>query len=224
MIFSDREDAGRQLAKQLGAYANSENAVVLGIPRGGVPVAFEIANALHLPLDIFLSRKLGVPGQEELAFGAIAAGDGRFLDEKIIQAAGISRAQIEGITQATKAKLEERAILYRGNRPPLDVEGRTVILVDDGIATGASIYAAIRALRQMKPKKLVVAAPIAPISTSRWLRSVTDECVVLSTPGDFYAVGQFYRHFSQVSDEEVIDLFRRAERSLPTQTETRAIG
>jgi len=218
MIFRDRIDAGRQLAKQLGAYANSEDAVVLGIPRGGVPVAFEIADTLHLPLDIFLSRKLGVPGQEELAFGAIAAGDGRFLDEEIIDAAGISRAQIERITQATKVKLEERAVLYRGNRPPLHVEGRTVILVDDGIATGASIYAAIRALRQMKPRKLVVAAPVAPVSTTNWLRSVTDECVILSTPRDFYAVGQFYGRFSQVSDEEVVDLLRRAEQSLSLET------
>src|ERR1700739_3374494 len=138
MTFRDREDAGQQLAKQLEAYADAEDVVVLGIPRGGVPVAFEIAHALHLPLDIFLSRKLGVPGQEELAFGAVAAGDGRFLDYEIIQAAGISPAQIERITQATRAKLEKRARLYRGDRPPISVQGRTVILVDDGIATGAS--------------------------------------------------------------------------------------
>src|SRR3954451_8052915 len=142
MVFRNREDAGQQLAKQLAAYANRENVVVLGIPAGGVPVAYEVAKALHAPLDTFLSRKLGVPGHEELAFGAIAAGTGRFIDEQIVKATGISNEQIEQITEATKAKLEQRALLYRGSRPPLRVEGQIVILVDDGIATGASIFAA----------------------------------------------------------------------------------
>ena len=218
MTFRDREDAGQQLAKQLEAYADTEDVVVLGIPRGGVPVAFEIAHALHLPLDIFLARKLGVPGQEELAFGAIAAGDGRFLDQRIIDATGISDEQIEQITQATKAKLEERAVLYRGDRPPLRVDGRTVILVDDGVATGASIYAALRALRHLKPKKLVIAAPVAPRSTTDWLRSPADDLVVLYAPEHFYAVGRFYERFSQVSDEKVVDLLRRAQRSPTTET------
>ena len=210
MSFRDRQDAGRQLAKLLTKYANHDDVLVLGIPRGGVPVAFEIATALHAPLDIFLSRKLGVPGQEELAFGAVAAGDGRFLDYEIIQAAGISPAQIEHITQATRVKLEERARLYRGDRPPISVQGRTVILVDDGIATGASVYAAINALRQMKPTKLIVAVPVAPISTINWLRSSVDELVVAESPEYFYAVGQFYDHFSQTTDEEVVNLLRRA--------------
>ena len=218
MIFMNREDAGRQLAAQLREYANSEDVIVLGIPRGGVPVAFEIAKALNVPLDIFLSRKLGVPGQEELAFGAIAAGDGRFLDEAIIEAAGISAGQVEQITRATKAKLEERARVYRGTRPPLHVEGMTVILVDDGIATGASIYAAIHALWQMKPKRLIIAAPVAPHSTCDWLRDKADELVVLYSPRDFYAVGQFYRRFPQVSDEEVVDLLRKAERLFAPDT------
>jgi putative phosphoribosyl transferase len=215
MSFKDRRDAGRQLAKQLTKYANAEDVTVLGIPRGGVPVAFEIAIALRAPLDIFLSHKLGVPGQEELAFGAVAANDGRFLDHEIIQAVGISPAQIEQITQATRATLEERARLYRGDRPPISVEGRTVILVDDGIATGASVYAAIHALRQTQPKKLVVAVPVAPISTCKWLRSSLrpgiDELVVAHAPQSFYAVGQFYDHFSQTTDEEVVALLRRAE-------------
>ena len=171
MIFKNREDAGRQLAKELGAYANRADVTVLGIPRGGVTVAFEIAQALHVPLDVFLSRKLGVPGHEELAFGAIAAGDGRYLDEQIIQAAGISRLQIERITEQVTRILQERAALYRGNRPPLQVTGRTIILVDDGVATGASIYAAINALQQMKPAELVVAVPVAPVSTCAWHRS-----------------------------------------------------
>ena len=148
MSFRDRQDAGRQLAKLLMKYANLEDVTVLGVPRGGVPVGFEIAVALRAPLDIFLSHKLGVPGQEELAFGAVAAGDGRFLDYEIIHAAGISPAQIEQISQETRATLEERARLYRGDRPPISVQGRTVILVDDGIATGASIYAAIHADRK----------------------------------------------------------------------------
>ena len=211
MIFKDREDAGQRLIHLLQAYASANNVVVLGIPRGGVPVAFEIARGLHAPLDVFLSRKLGVPGREELAFGAVAAGDGRFLDEQIIQAAGISEMQIENITRATQKTLEERSRLYRGTVAPLQVEGQVVILVDDGIATGASIFAAIRALRQKKPAKLVVAAPVAPLSTCAWLRTAADELVVTYAPDEFEAVGQFYENFAQVSDEEVVELLRRAE-------------
>jgi putative phosphoribosyl transferase len=218
MIFRDRKDSGRQLAGQLTAYANLEDVVVLGIPRGGVPVAFEIASNLHLPLDVFLSRKLGVPGHEELAFGAVAAGDGRFLDQEIIKAAKISAEQIESITEATRQKLDKRAQLYRGGRPPLEVAGETVILVDDGIATGASIYAAIRALRHMHPKSLVVAVPVAPISTYTWLQSIADELIVLYTPRDFNAVGQFYGRFSQVPDEDVVALLERAAESLGAET------
>ncbi|MHB1022699.1 MAG: phosphoribosyltransferase family protein [Acidobacteriaceae bacterium] len=211
MIFKNREDAGRQLAALLTEYANLDDVLVLGIPRGGVPVAFEVSKALHAPLDIFLSRKLGVPGQEELAFGAIAAGDGRYLDQEIIAATGISEERIQRITEATKKVLEERAVLYRGHKPPLQVEGKIVILVDDGVATGASIYAAIRALRQMKPKKLVIAVPVAPASTCQWIRSVADDLVVASIPPQFYAVGQFYANFLQTTDEEVVDLLRRSE-------------
>jgi len=215
MMFKDRQDAGRQLARRLMRYAGREDVIVLGIPRGGVPVAFEIASALQAPLDIFLSRKLGVPGQEELAFGAVAAGDGRFLDQEIIQAAGISAAQIERITQETRRMLEERARLYRGGQAQLSVEDRTVILVDDGIATGASVYAAIHALREMKPKMLVVAVPVAPASTCNWLRSEADDLVVAYAPAHFYAVGQFYERFSQVADEEVVDLLHRAKQMRP---------
>lgn len=210
MIFKNREDAGRRLAERLSAYANRDDVTVLGIPRGGVPVAFEIAQALNVPLDICLSRKLGVPGQEELAFGAIAADDGRFLDRQVIEAAGISEPQIEHITQKVKATLRQRAALYRGHRPPLEVSGRTIILVDDGIATGASIYAAINALQQMKPARLVVAVPVAPPSTCAWLRNGVDQLICLYEPEQFYAVGQFYERFSQVADEVVIDLLQRA--------------
>ena len=207
MIFKDREDAGRQLANRLSAYANRNDVIVLGIPRGGVPVAFEIAQALNLPMDIFLSRKLGVPGREELAFGAIAAGDGRFLDREIIQALGISEQQIERVTEKVKETLSQRAELYRGDRRPLQVEDRTVILVDDGIATGASIYAAINALQQMKPAKLVIAVPVAPPATCNWLRTVVDQVICITEPEQFYAVGQFYKQFSQVPMKRLLTCF-----------------
>ena len=220
MTFKNREDAGRQLAKQLGVYAHREDVTVLGIPRGGIAVAFEVARALNVPLDIFLSRKLGVPGHEEYAFGAIAAGDGRYLDAQIIKATGISEDQIERVTQEAKQTLQRRAVLYRGNRPPLQVAGRTVILVDDGIATGASIYSAINALQQMKPAKLVVAVPVAPASTCAWLRSALDQLVCLHAPEQFHAVGQFYQNFMQVEDDEVKNLLHRAERSSATGIST----
>ena len=211
MIFEDREDAGRRLAKELGEFANRKDVLVLGIPRGGVTVAFEIAQALQAPLDVFLSHKLGVPGQEELAFGAIAAGDGRYLEQHVIRAEGISAEQIERVTIEVKRMLDQRAVLYRGDRPPLQVGERTVVLVDDGIATGASMFAAVSALREMKPAMFLLAAPVAPASTCAWLRRMVDRLVCLYEPQDFYAVGQFYRNFSQVTDEEVIDLLRRAE-------------
>jgi putative phosphoribosyl transferase len=210
MIFEDREDAGRRLAKELGEFANRKDVLVLGIPRGGVTVAFEIAQALQLLLDVFLSHKLGVPGQEELAFGAIAAGDGRYLEQRVIRAEGISPEQIERVTIEVKRMLDQRAVLYRGDRPRLQVGERTVVLVDDGIATGASMFAAVSALREMKPAMFLVAAPVAPASTCAWLRRMVDRLVCLYEPQDFYAVGQFYRNFSQVTDQEVIHLLRRA--------------
>jgi putative phosphoribosyl transferase len=153
MIFKNRTDAGRQLSKRLQGFAKRMDVTVLGIPRGGVTVAFEVASALHVSLDIFLSRKLGVPGHEELAFGAVAAGDGRYLDQQVISAAHISPEQIEAVTASVRETQAQRATLYRGTRPPLQIENRTIILVDDGIATGASVLAAIKALREMKPAK-----------------------------------------------------------------------
>jgi putative phosphoribosyl transferase len=189
MIFHSRKDAGQQLSKQLLYLAGGEEVTVLKIPRGGVTVAFEIASALHDPLDIFLSRKLGVPGHKEFAFGAVAAGDGGYLDQQVIQSAKVTPQQIERITSQVRETLAERAELYRGDRPPLDVRGQTVILVDDGIATGASAYAAVYALRQMKPTKIVLAIPVAPRSTCAWLRTLVDELVCLYEPENFYAVG-----------------------------------
>jgi putative phosphoribosyl transferase len=210
MVFQDREEAGRKLAQQLHAYANRKDVIVLGIPRGGVPVAFEVAKALHAPLDIFLSRKLGVPQQEELAFGAIATGGTRVLDREIVEAVGISEEQIDQITAKVKKELERRENLYRGAQPPLKVEGLTVLLVDDGIATGSSMRAAINALRQMKPAQLVVAVPVAPLSTCNRLRCEVDKLICVHAPRNFYAIGQFYENFSQVADEEVTELLRRA--------------
>jgi len=203
-------DAGRQLAAKLGAYAGRKDVIVLGIPRGGVPVAFEVARALKAPLDIFLSRKLGVPGQEELAFGALATGGVRVLDRDLIAQVGISEREIDQIAASVKKELERRARVYRGLRPALNVKGKTVLLVDDGIATGSSMLAAINALRQMEPARLVVAVPVAPYDTCKRLRSVVDELVCVDTPETFYAIGQFYGDFSQVRDEEVTELIRRA--------------
>jgi putative phosphoribosyl transferase len=211
MIFQNREDAGRRLAERLSAFADRKDVTVLGIPRGGVIAAFEVATALHVALDVFLARKLGVPGQEELAFGAVAAGDGRYLDEQLIQVAQISPEQVERITAEVRETLDRRAMQYRGNRPPLDVAGRTVLLVDDGVATGASVYAAINALRQMHPAMLILAVPVAPASACAWLRRLVNQLVCLYAPAEFYAVGQFYENFSQVEDREVIELLRRAK-------------
>ena len=211
MIFRNRTDAGLQLAQRLSSFAGRADITVLGIPRGGVVVAFEIAQALHSPLDVFLSRKLGVPGHEELAFGAVSAGDGRYLDRQVIRAARVTPQQIESVTESVQAALAQRAALYRRDRPPLQIEGRAVILIDDGIATGASIYAAISALRQMNPARLILAVPVAPPSTCAWLKTQVDQLICLHEPENFYAVGQFYDQFTQVTDDEVIHLLRRSQ-------------
>jgi putative phosphoribosyl transferase len=209
MVFLDRVEAGRALVKRLKAYENQRNVVVLGIPRGGVPVAFEVATQLHASLDVFIVRKLGVPGREELAFGAIASGGLRFLDTEIVEAVGISDVVIELITAKERQELERRERAYRGGRPSLTVEGQTGILVDDGIATGSSMQVAITALRQMKPIRLVVAVPVAPVSTCQRLRREVDDLICVHMPTSFYAIGEFYEDFSQVSDQTVTDLLRQ---------------
>jgi putative phosphoribosyl transferase len=211
MIFEDRVDAGQRLAKRLEGFAQRSDVVVLGVPRGGVVVAFEVATALGAALDVFLSRKLGVPGQTELAFGAVSASGERYLDEYILRTTGITKAQVEWITAEVRRELDRRAAVYRGDRSPLDVLDKTVILVDDGVATGASVYAAIQALRQMQPARLVLAVPVAPASAWEWLRTVVDEIVCLDLPEPFAAVGGFYRDFTQVEDAEVVGLLERAE-------------
>lgn len=228
MIFKNRQHAGQklahelahQLARELTDTCERESLLVLGVPRGGVPVAFEVAQYLHAPLDVLLSRKLGVPGQEELAFGAIAANGGRYIDEGIVAAAGLTPDAIEKITRATEKKLQERARIYREGRPALSVEGRTVILIDDGVATGASLFAAVQALRNMNPARVIVAVPVATSHACNRLRLYCDRVVALDTPEDFYAVGQFYDDFSQVSDEQVVDLLRRADQALPAAAAT----
>jgi putative phosphoribosyl transferase len=210
MIFTNRQEAGRVLAERLEKYANREGVIVLGVPRGGVPVAFEVARALHAPMDIFVLRKLGVPGHEELAFGAIGSGGVRVLNADVVNKLGVSELEITAASKEETKELERRERLYRGNRPPLHVEGHTVILVDDGIATGASLRAAIQAIRKLKPATLVVATPVAPRTTFRSLRGEVDDLVCVETPDPFYGVGQFYEDFSQVSDEAVIELLERA--------------
>jgi putative phosphoribosyl transferase len=209
-MFTNRVEAGRKLAEKLKHYAGRENALVLGVPRGGVPVAFEVAAALRLPLDILLLRKLGVPWQEELAFGAIAQGGVRVLDPQILEMLNLSAAEVEQVTARELVELERREKACRGDRPPLDVRGRTVILIDDGIATGSSMRAAIRALRQMSPAKIVLAVPVAPPATCERLRAEVDELIAVEMPESFYAIGQFYQDFSPVEDGEVTDLLTRA--------------
>jgi putative phosphoribosyl transferase len=212
MVFRNREEAGEMLAKRLRAYANREDVIVLGIPRGGVPVAFEVATALQAPLDIFVLRKLGVPGHKELAFGAIASGGSLVLDRRVIEGLDISDRQIEVVIANERMELERRELAYRDDKPPLEIEGLIAIVVDDGIATGSSIRAGIKALRQLKPARIVVAVPVAPLETCNRLRPEVDELVCVHRPQSFLAIGQFYKDFSQVSDQEVIELLKQADR------------
>jgi putative phosphoribosyl transferase len=212
MVFRNREEAGEMLAKRLRAYANREDVIVLGIPRGGVPVAFEVATALQAPLDIFVLRKLGVPGHKELAFGAIASGGSLVLDRRVIEGLDISDRQIEVVIANERMELERRELAYRDDKPPLEIEGLIAIVVDDGIATGSSMRAGIKALRQLKPARIVVAVPVAPLETCNRLRPEVDELVCVHRPQSFLAIGQFYKDFSQVSDQEVIELLKQADR------------
>lgn len=208
--FRDRADAGRRLAASLARYAGRDDVVVLALPRGGVPVAFEVARALGAPLDVFLVRKLGVPGHEELAMGAIASGGTRVLNEEIVQTLGIPDRVIEVVAAREQQELARRERAYRGHRPAVDVQGRTVILIDDGLATGASMRAAAAALRRAGPQRLVVAVPLAAAETCEALRDEVDEVVCAWTPEPFHAVGFWYDDFSQTPDEEVRELLARA--------------
>jgi predicted phosphoribosyltransferase len=211
--FRDRIDAGQQLAAQLTAYANRPDVVVLALPRGGVPVAYQVAQALDAPLDVFLVRKLGLPGQEELAMGAIATGGVTVLNSEVVDTLRIPDRIIQQIAAKEQRELERRERLYRGDRPAPDVHGKTVILVDDGLATGATMHAAAAALREQAPDRIVVAVPTAAPETCDAFRDAVDEIVCAITPDPFYAVGLWYEDFSQTSDDEVRDLLSRAPRA-----------
>ncbi len=209
-LLSDRREAGRLLAEKLMEYAGRGGTIVLGLPRGGVVVAFEVAKALDVPLDIFLVRKLGAPGQEELAVGAIASGGVRVMNQDVVVALGLSQAQIEAIAAREQAELERRERAYRGESSPPDLAGKTLIVVDDGLATGASMRTALRSLRSHSPARIVLAVPTAPRSTCAALEREVDEAVCLMTPEPFYAIGQWYADFSQTSDQEVVKLLSEA--------------
>jgi len=209
MRFRDRTEAGWELAHKLRHYADRPDVLVLALPRGGVPVAYEVARTLTAPLDVFLVRKLGVPGRRELAMGAIATGGVRIINEAVAQSLGIPDDIIEDVTAVERLELERQERKYRGGRPAPDVAGRTVILVDDGLATGATMRAAIAALRQQHPARIVVAVPVGARETCEEFQGVADEVVCALTPDPFYAVGLWYEDFSQTSDEEVHDLLER---------------
>jgi len=211
-MFLDRTDAGRQLAQRLLKYAGRPDVIVLALPRGGLPVAFEVALALDAPLDLFLVRKLGVPGHEELAMGAIATGGVRILNEEIVEYLGISRNTIEAVAEKEWRELERRERDYRDGRSTPAVQGRVVILVDDGLATGSTMRAAAAAIQKQGPARLVIAVPVAAAQTCAEIGREVDEIVCAYTPEPFQAVGLWYRDFSQTKDEEVRELLDQAER------------
>ena len=210
MIFTNREEAGRRLAEALSDYEGEKNTLVLALPRGGVPVARQISHALHLPLDLLLVRKLGVPGHEELAMGAIAWGNIRYFNDDIVKSLNISRDEIDRVVDREQRVLVERNSRYRNDRPPPKVEDKTVIIVDDGLATGATMKAAVAAMRQAGAANIVVAVPVGAPSACTDLESLADTVVCLSTPEPFYGVGRWYADFSQTSDFEVQELLEIA--------------
>jgi predicted phosphoribosyltransferase len=208
--FRDRTEAGQLLAAKLGHYANRPDVIVLALPRGGVPVGYEVARALNAPLDVFIVRKLGVPGYEELAMGAVASGGLRVLNDQVVRALQIPDYVIDAVAAWEVQEIARREREYRGDRPPPDVKGRTVILVDDGLATGSTMLAAVKALRQQQPARIVVAVPTAAVETCDALKTEVDEIICAVTPEPFYAVGFWYENFTQTSDEEVRELLARS--------------
>lgn len=219
MLFRDRPDGGRRLAERLGPMTG--DVVVLGLPRGGIPVAYEVARALGAPLDVFVVRKLGVPGHEELAMGAIASGGVRVVNRDVVDALGIPPRVLDEVAAAEGRELERRERSYRDGRPAPEVAGRTVVLVDDGLATGSTMRAAVAALRQLGPARVVVAVPVAAASTCQELRAEVDDVVCAATPDPFVAVGRFYEDFSQTSDEEVHALLADARKATSAARDAR---
>jgi predicted phosphoribosyltransferase len=213
--FSNRAEGGKLLAGTLEKYAGRDDVIVLGLPRGGVPVAYEVATRLRVPLDVFIVRKLGVPGFEELAAGAIASGGVRVLNEDVLRSLPNAQEVIEVVTAQETEELQRREESYRGNRPPPELRGKVVILVDDGLATGATMHAAVKALRQRGAARIVVAVPVGPLETCREFESEADEIICAIAPQFFHAVGQYYEDFAQTSDEEVRDLLARAANPSP---------
>lgn len=216
-VFENRAEAGRQLAERLSAYEGQPGVLVLGLPRGGVPVAFEVAMALGLPLDVFTARKVGVPGHEELAMGAVATGGVRVVNEKIVSAFAVRAPELERRIGDAEHEVRSGELRFRGDRPPVDVQGSTVILVDDGIATGATVRAAVMALRAQGARRVVVATPVAAMDSAADVEHVADETVIVRTPQQFIAVGAWYRDFDQLEDVEVRSLLEQAAARLPEQ-------
>jgi putative phosphoribosyl transferase len=220
MLFKDRRAAGQQLAEKLAAYANRPDVLVLALPRGGVPVAFEVAQALHVPLDVFLVRKLGVPGQEELAMGALASGGVRVINDEVVRSLHLSEATIDQVATQEQQELERRERLYRDDQPAPALQGCTVIVIDDGLATGATMRAAVKAIGQQQPARIVVAVPISSPETCQELGAEVDEIICAMTPCPFHSVGHWYNNFSQTTDQEVRDLLQQAT----TRTQPSAVG
>jgi putative phosphoribosyl transferase len=209
--FRNREEAGRELGRALSSrFGHRDDTVVLALPRGGVPIGYEVARAIGAPLDVFIVRKLGFPGHEELAMGAIASGGVRVLNDELFRQVPVPMHTVDAVTQREMLELERRERSYRGSRPPLNIRDKTVIVVDDGLATGSTMRAAVRALRQMNPRSIVVAVPVAAKETCDEFRAEADEILCLRTPEPFQAVGLWYDEFDQTSDEEVHELLDRA--------------
>jgi putative phosphoribosyl transferase len=219
-LFQDRTEAGQVLAGRLRYFADRTDVLVLALPRGGVSVAFEVARDLRAPLDVFLVRKLGVPGHEELAMGAIASGGVLVLNERVLHMLDVPESAINAAVEREAQELRRRELIYRGDQPPVNAKERIAILIDDGLATGSSMRAAVAAVRQQEPAGIVVAVPVAAPETCADFESEVEQVICLETPDPFYAVGLYYRHFPQVTDEEVRDLLQQAAEFRPAATES----